>query len=127
MVGYPWETKGEAQKTISMTKSLFAQGLIDSLQATVVIPYPGTALFKECQQNHWLTTTDWNQFDMSRPVMKTTLPDEQIMALTRGIYKSFMTPRFITRKLLSIRSLDDWRFFWRAGRAVLGHLTDFRR
>jgi len=127
MVGYPWETKKDAEKTIAMTKELFDKGLIDTLQATIVIPYPGTALFKECEKNGWLKTKNWDIFDMSQPVMKTPMKDNEVMQLTQGLYKSFLTPRFITRKIVSIRSTDDLKFFWRAGRAVLGHLADFAR
>jgi len=127
MVGYPWETEKEAQKTITMTRNLFDKGLISSLQATVVISYPGTVLFAECEKNDWLKTKDWDKYDMSQPVMKTPMKDEEVMALTRGIYKSFITPRFIIRKILSIRTSDDLKFFWRAGKAVLGHLADFKK
>ena len=127
MVGYPWESKEEAEKTISMTKGLFDEGLIDTLQATIVIPYPGTALFKECKKNGWLKTKNWDKYDMSQPVMKIPMKDKEVMALTQGLYKSFLTPRFITRKIVSIRDFDDIKFFWRAGKAVLGHLADFAR
>jgi len=125
MVGYPWESKREAEKTIEMTRNLFDKGLIDTLQATIVIPYPGTALFKECQKNGWLKAKDWDKYDMSQPVMKTPMEDGEVLALTQGIYKSFMTTRFILRKIISIRNIDDLKFLWRAGKAVLGHLTDF--
>ncbi|MBU1126909.1 B12-binding domain-containing radical SAM protein, partial [Patescibacteria group bacterium] len=127
MVGYPWETKKDAEKTISMTKNLFAKGLIDTLQATVVIAYPGTSLFKLCKKNNWLKSTDWNKYDMRQPIMKTPMKDKEVMELTQGIYKSFMTPKFILRKVLSIRDLDDLKFFARAGKAVFGHLTDFKK
>lgn len=127
MVGYPWETKKEAEKTISMTKSLFAKGLIDTLQATIVIPYPGTTLFKECEKNVWLKTKDWDKFDMGQPVMKTPMKDKDVMELTQGLYKSFITPRFIIKKIVSVRGIDDLKFFWRAGKAVLGHLADFAK
>jgi len=125
MVGYPWETKEEAQKTVEMTRSLFDEGLIDTLQATIVIPYPGTALFAECEKNNWLKTKDWDKYDMSQPVMKTEIQSDEILPLTRGIYKSFMTPKFILRKITSIKNIDDLKFFWRAGKALLGHLIDF--
>lgn len=125
MIGYPWETKKQARKTIEMTRRLFNKGLIDSLQATIVIPYPGTTLFKEAEKNNWLKTKDWNKFDMSQPVMKTPMRDEEILALTRGVYKSFITPRFLLRKTVSIRNIDDLKFFYRVAKAVLGHLADF--
>jgi radical SAM superfamily enzyme YgiQ (UPF0313 family) len=127
MVGYPWETREQAQATIDLTRAMFDEGSIDTLQATIVIPYPGTPLFKECREKGWLKTEDWDRYDMREPVMKTAMPDEGIMAMTRGLYTSFLTPRFVFRKLLSIRSWSDIVFFWRAGLRVLGHLLDFRR
>ena len=127
MVGYPWETTEEAERTIQMTKDLFSKGLIDSLQATIMIPYPGTALFEECRKNGWLKSDDWDGFDMSQPAMKTKMKDEKIMQLTKGIYKSFITPRFLFRKIISIRNIDDLKFFCREGKAVFGHLRDFMR
>lgn len=127
MVGYPWETKKEAEKTIEMTKNLFAQGLIDTLQATIVIPYPGTALFKEGEKNNWLKTRNWDRYDMSQPIMKTSMKDREVLQLTQGLYKSFITPKFVFRKILSVRNVDDLKFFWRAGKSVFGHLADFGR
>lgn len=127
MVGYPWESKEEARKTIMMTRSLFDSGLIDTLQATVVIPYPGTALFTECEKNGWLKTRDWDDYDMSKPLMKTSMVDSEVRELTKGLYKSFLTPKFVIRKITSIRDFEDLKFFWRAGRAVWGHILDFGR
>lgn len=127
MVGHPWETKEDAERTIALTHSLFEQGLIDTLQATIIVPYPGTALFAECEKNDWLKTKNWDDYDMRQPVMKTGMGDKEILALTRGIYKSFLTPRFILRKMLSVRSLDDLKFFWRAGLKLIGHLVDFSK
>lgn len=126
MVGYPWETKKQAEKTIEMTKNLFAKDLIQTLQATIVIPYPGTTLFKECQEKGWLKTKDWSSYDMSQPIMKTSMKDEEVMALTQGLYKSFITPAFILRKILSIRNFEDLKFLTKAGKALFGHLIDFK-
>ena len=101
--------------------------MIDTLQATIVIPYPGTPLFRECRENGWLKTEDWDRYDMREPIMKTAMSDEEILAMTRGIYTSFLTPRFVFRKLRSIRSWADVRFLVGAAIRVLGHLLDFRR
>lgn len=127
MVGYPWETKEQAEATINLTRSLFDKGHIDTLQATIVIPYPGTPLFRECRKNGWLKTEDWDRYDMREPIMKTGMSDEEILDLTRGIYKSFLTPRFILRKILAIRRWEDVRYYWRAGLRFFGHLMDFRK
>ncbi len=127
MVGYPWETRESARKTIELAHMLFDKGWVDTLQATIVIPYPGTPLFEECQKNGWLLTEDWDRYDMKEPVIRTEMSNEEIMSLTQGLYKSFITPRFMLRKILSTRSMDDVRFLGRAGKAVLGHLRDFSR
>ncbi|MBU1071523.1 B12-binding domain-containing radical SAM protein [Patescibacteria group bacterium] len=109
MVGYPWETKKQAKNTINLAKDLFQKGFIDTLQATVVIPYPGTPLFKQCQKNNWLKTTDWNKYDMRQPIMKTKMSNIEINSLVREIYNSIWTPQFILRKLKE--GLTDWSKF----------------
>jgi radical SAM superfamily enzyme YgiQ (UPF0313 family) len=48
MLGYPWENEEMALNTINMAKNLFSKGYVDTMQATIVIPYPGTPLYKEC-------------------------------------------------------------------------------
>jgi radical SAM superfamily enzyme YgiQ (UPF0313 family) len=126
MVGYPWETKEEAKKTIDMTRKLFKNGLVDSLQATIVIPYPGTQLFEECEQKGWLKTKDWSRYDMREPVMTTPMKDEEVLELTQGIYKSFITPKFIFRKIVSVKNISDLKFLFRASKAFMGHLSDFK-
>lgn len=126
MVGYPWESYEEAKATVDFTTSLFRKGYIKTLQATVVIPYPGTELFRRCQENNWLLTNDWDDFDMRKPVMKSPISHDQILSLTQGIYRSAMTPEFILRELMSIRNVDDVKYYWRAGRQFFGHLFDFQ-
>jgi radical SAM superfamily enzyme YgiQ (UPF0313 family) len=129
MVGYPWETYDEAKNTIDLCKGMFDKGYIDTLQATIVMPYPGTPLYREAKANDWLLTEDYDRFDMREPVMKLMdgVKYEEILELTQSIYKSFLTPRFVLRKLLSIRNLDDIKFLFMAAGRVIGHLTDFSK
>lgn len=127
MVGYPWESREDAQRTLDLAREMLTAGYADMLQATLVIPYPGTVLFAEAQENDWLRFADWERYDMSKPVLRSPIPDPELLALVRGLYRSFLTPQFIWRKALSIRSPADIGFFWRAGLAVLGHLRDFGR
>lgn len=125
MMGYPWETLSDAKKTIALARKLFDKGYVDSLQATIVIPYPGTPLFKECQEKGWLVTENWSDFDQRMAVMKSSLKESDVKELTQELYKSFVTPKFILRKILGIRNLDDMKFLFRAAGKVLGHLIDF--
>ncbi len=126
MVGYPWETVKQSLATIDLSRSLFKKGYIDTLQATVIIPYPGTRLFKECEEKGWLNTKDWDRYDMRELIMKCSMSDDEIRTMTRSIYRSFLTPRFIWRKLREIRSPQDMAYYIRAGLRVIAHLVDFR-
>ena len=125
MIGYPWETAEDAHRTIALTRKLFDRGYIATLQGTIVIPYPGTPLFRECKANGWLRTEDWDRYDMREPIMRCPVPDEELMALVRKLYESFLTPRFVLRQLLSIRSWNDLLFLGKAALRVAGHLLDF--
>ncbi len=125
MTGYPWETREDAEATLNFAERMFRAGHIDSLQATIVVPYPGTPLFEEARMAGWLTTLDWDRYDMREAVWNTPIHREEILKLTQRFYRSALAPRFLLRKVLSIRSLDDLSYLIRAGKKVLGHLADF--
>jgi len=125
MVGYPWETKEDAQKTIAFAKKLFRKNYIDTMQATIMIPYPGTPLYKYCEENDLLLTKDYDRFDQRERVMKSELSDEDIKKMIRKLYRSFITPKFFLKKIIGIRSFNDLEFMAQAGKKVFGHLIDF--
>lgn len=127
MVGYPWETRADAQATIAFAKRMFTQGYLDTLQATIVVPYPGTPLFAEARTNGWLTTENWDDYDMRQSVWKSPISNEDVLQFKNELYKAALTPAFILRKVLSIRSLDDIAFFWRAAGKLVGHLLNTRK
>ncbi|MFC1711121.1 B12-binding domain-containing radical SAM protein [Patescibacteria group bacterium] len=127
MIGYPWEDKKDALNTLNFARNLFKKGLLDTLQATVMIPYPGTKLFNLAKKQKWLTTTNWDDYDMKKPVLKTSLTDKEVLNTTQEIYKSFLTPKFIFKKLKSIKTLADIKFYARAAKQVIGHYLDFKK
>ncbi len=125
MLGYPWETYKDAKRTIEIAKFAFKKGYYETMQATIVIPYPGTPLYKECKEKGWLLTDDYDRFDMRQPVMKTPLTKGQILELEQELYSAFMTPQYITRKVLGIRSVHDAKYLFYMAWKLLGHLMDF--
>ncbi len=128
MIGYPWESYKDAENTISLAKKLFNNGWVDTLQATIVIPYPGAPLYKECKKKDLLVYngySQWKYYDMRRNVMKSELSEEQIKAFTRELYKAFFSLRYVIRKFLEIRGIDDIKFIMRGVKQVFKHLTDF--
>ena len=70
MIGYPWETREDALRTIQLAKELFRKGYVNTLQATIVIPYPGTPLFNKAVEGGfvppasvegWADTEGWGE------------------------------------------------------------------
>ncbi len=129
MVGYPWERRDDARRTLELAGDLMARGHAEMLQATVIVPYPGTPLFDEALKRGWIRFEDpraWDRYDMTEPVF--TMPDMEageVMKMCSDIYKRFMTPRFVLRQLMKIRTLEDLSYLLRGSRAIFGHIMDF--
>ncbi len=126
MVGYPWETLKDAEQTVEFVKHLFKRGYIDSLQASIVVPYPGTPIFKDAMKNGWLKSKDWNDYDMKKSVWKSPISDEDVLRFTQGLYKTALNPKFIWRKMTSIHNVNDILFLLRAAKKVFAHISDFK-
>lgn len=127
MFGYPWETYGDAFKTLELGRWLLKKGFAYTVQATVVIPYPGTILFDECRSNGLLRSLEWDDYDMKRPVMKTPISDEALLKLVQGIYSVAFNLEFIIRRMASVRGLSDLAYFKRGAQKILGHIFDFEK
>jgi len=127
MFGCPWESYDDARKTMELGRRLLIKGCAYTMQATMVIPYPGTPLFEECRKNNWLKTQDWDDYDMKQPVMNLPYPQEKVMELVQGMYKVSFSPEFILRKILSVRDADDLKYAFYAAKKVFGHVFDFRK
>jgi len=125
MVGYPWEAKVDVKRTVAFCKKLFQKGYVDSLQATLAIPYPGTPLYEYCKKNDLLVTEDYDRFDQRELVMKSELSYDEIKKVIGKLYRSFASPRFFFRKVASVRNWSDVKFIARAGKKVVAHLADF--
>jgi len=125
MFGYPWETKRDARRTVDFIHRLFNKGYIDTMQATILMPYPGTALYDQAKDNGWLTTLDYARYDMSEPVLKTPLSDKELKKVVRDSYSAFWSFAYISRRLIEIRSIDDIKFLTFLGIKYVSKLLDF--
>jgi radical SAM superfamily enzyme YgiQ (UPF0313 family) len=128
MVGYPWETKEDAKRTIELARKLMADGHAEMLQATTIVPYPGTPLYQYGIENDLFRfdPTDYDRFDMTEPVFKTPdMTPEEVIEMCHGVYKSFLTPRFVLRQIMNTHSWEDLDYLLRGAKAVIGHLRDF--
>jgi len=90
----------------------------------VIVPYPGTPLYEEAVKKDWLIVDpkDYEKFDMSQAVLKThPLPHEWCDRMW-GIHKE---PMFITKSMLTLRSLNDIKLAYIGYKSVSGHKKDF--
>ncbi len=128
IVGYPWENKEDAMRTFQLAKQLMQNGKADLLQATVLVPYPGTPLWKEARENNWFLfpPEQYERYDMREPILKTENSNPQeIAAICGKIYTIFLTPSYVFQRTRNIRSWQDLVFNLKGVKAVLGHLKDF--
>jgi anaerobic magnesium-protoporphyrin IX monomethyl ester cyclase len=128
MVGYPWETREDAYETLNLAKYLMHNGLAHHLQATVVMPYPGTPLFDLCQRNGWIRfdESDYDRFDMTEPVCELTdMSEEEVVRMAGQFYKLFLHPKFLAHQLQHLNSLEDLDYMTRGAKAIWGHIKDF--
>jgi radical SAM superfamily enzyme YgiQ (UPF0313 family) len=128
IVGYPWESKEDAMNTLKLAKELMLSNMAEVLQATVVVPYPGTPLYDQAIKNKWfaINPQDYERYDMREPVLISGMSPEDTMKICSSIYREiFLSPRFIANRLLKLRSLEDFKYAFNGVKAVLGHITDF--
>jgi anaerobic magnesium-protoporphyrin IX monomethyl ester cyclase len=130
MVGYPWETREDALGTFNLAKMLMEKGWATTLQCTIVIPYPGSKLYAQALENGWfrIDPKDYDRFDMKEPVLCTLgMAPEEIMKICDEIYKVFLSPKYMLKQLVRIRSLKDVMYSVKGAAKVLGHVKDFAK
>lgn len=126
MVGYPWETEEGARQTYEATRRLMLSHTRfgDSLQASVVIPYPGTPLYRKALREGWfaIDPEDYDRFDQSRPVLRTEI---DTTAWCRRMWAIMKHPLFLARSALTLRSPGQVRIALNGLRSLRGHLHDY--
>ncbi len=127
MVGYPTETREEAEATYRMAKELmlYKTHAGDSLQASVLVAYPGTPIWWEAKKKDWFIVDpdDYENYRMDRVMMKTEVP---AIELCNRLWRIHLHPKFVLRSLVTARSRTDLNVLWTGFKSLIGHLRDFR-
>ena len=129
MFGYPNASREEELQTYKLAKRLMDGGYADTLQSTLLMPYPGSRLYEIAVEKGWLRYSlgEWERWDMSEPVLKSAdISPEDVKRLCDETYRLFLSPKYVWRRLLSIRSFADVKYSFRGARKILGHMRDFR-
>jgi radical SAM superfamily enzyme YgiQ (UPF0313 family) len=128
MVGYYWQTQKQLDDTVNEVRRIMFKGLARTLQVTLCTPLDYTPYHKECIEKKVLLTEDYDDFDMSKLIVKTPIPHKQYYKAVKKMYGIAFHPLFITRQILFLLSgrKRDWQFIFtysiRAIRRVRQHI-----
>jgi len=105
MFGNPGETIETMQKTIDYAIKLKPDVVIFN----ITTPYPGTEMFKWAKEKGILITENWNEYDLSKPIMNLpTVKPEDVIKYYNKAYKDFyIRPGYLLNRVLKIRNLSD--------------------
>lgn len=130
MVGYYWETQKMLNETVEFTKQIMFSGLARTLQVTLCTPLDFTPYHLECIQKKVLTAKSYDDFDMSKLIVRTPIPHERYYEAVRQIYGIGFSQQFLLRQVRFLTSFRkrDWQFLlvygWRAIRRLTNHYYD---
>lgn len=126
MVGYPWETEADVRQTYDTARELilYKTHFGDSLQASIIMPYPGTPLYRDAEKNGWLTedSGDYEKYDMEHNILKSNYDNEYWCRKMWGIHKE---PVFLLKSFLSLRNFRDIKLAFRGVKSLIGHSKDY--
>lgn len=105
MIGNPGETKETIEETINFALELDP----DLAMFNITVPFPGTVMYEWAKQNGMLLTENWDDYDLSKQVMRlSTISNEELQGYYAAAYnRFFLRPKYIFRRLIGIRSLED--------------------
>lgn len=133
MVGYYWQTQDQLDKTVREVKDIMLRGLARTLQVTLCTPLDYTPYHVECIEKDLLLTSNYDDFDMSKLIVKTPIPHDKYYKAVREIYAIAFHPLFILRQIRFLFNFRkrDWQFLFtysiRAIRRVRQHIFNLTR
>ncbi len=117
MFGNPGETVESLWRTIRFALELDP----DLAVFNITTPYPGTQMFDWALKNGYLRTLDWSEYDLANSVMELpTISTEEIHRMYRIAYRKFyFRPRYLLRRLRTLRSWNEIKMNLQALRSIL--------
>lgn len=123
MLGLPTETRAESWATINFAKRL------DPLwaQFTITVPYPGTRMFADLQQQGLIRTYDWRRYNTwsgwkgedQIPFVPPGRTIQELAGLQKKALRAFyLRPKVVLRFLKTMESVEDLKKY-AAGLVVL--------
>lgn len=120
-LGYPNETEEDIIRTFNIVRSLMLKGYINSMNASLFVPYPNTQLFNYCKENDLLKTENWFDFDMRKSVVKLNFEEEKLFKYVEYFYNLSFNPLYLFHKLTAIRDIYDIRHHINSFKNILSY------
>lgn len=121
MFGSPGEDMQTIDKTIDYSIHLNP----DIVLYNITTPYPGTQMFTWAKDNGYLSTENWDEYDLSKPVMRLPgLSEQAIKKKYRQAFRRFyLNGKFITGRIKKLIFERDTTFFIDLWRIILRLLS----
>lgn len=115
MFGNPGETVKTMEKTLRYAIRLNPE----LVNFNITTPYPGTQMFEWALKNNYLLHTDWQKYDLSKPVMLLpTVSEGKILEYyKKAHFRFYFRWSYFLMRLKKIKSPKD---FWRDLKSFLG-------
>jgi len=122
MIGLPTETPEETLRTMEFTRELDP----DWIQATITVPYPGTALYNLVKDTDTLKSFKWEDYQTWAGWSDTDLiyvPEgrdaDDLKMLQKKVMRDFyFRPKFILRQLKFLKTPDRIKAYFNGGYAL---------
>jgi radical SAM superfamily enzyme YgiQ (UPF0313 family) len=97
MFGNPGETEQTMRETLQYAIRLGP----DVAMFNIATPFPGTEMFRWAEQNGYLLTKNWEEYDLAHPVMDLpTVSAERVEEFYRKAYrKFFLRPSYLIKRV----------------------------
>lgn len=117
MLGNPGETEATMEDNIQFALKLDP----DLVQFNITTPFPGTEMFRWADDNNCLMTKNWNDYDLSKPILKlpTVAPEVVQRYYDSAHRRFFLRPKFIIKRLWQLRSPTELASAVRGLRMIL--------
>lgn len=105
--------EGENETTINETMD-FALALDpDTASFSVAVPFPGTQLYNSYKEKGYINTYNWKDYGGEKPVFETEDLCSELLEthVVKAHRKFYFRPSYILKRLLSVRSFGEIKFY----------------
>lgn len=116
---------GESEKTIEQTIKFVKEINPDFIQFYSAIPFPGTRFHEEAAKKGWITSKNWEDYELGKNIISTPrLSVEDLAKWRRQAYLQFyLRPSYIWRKFKKfVKKPKD---FWYVSREAISFMRDW--